>query len=278
MKFTIPRRTSQIIFLILAIGGFTGFTAMHLINPFLHCYACPFATAACPVGILQRFITLGEIPWYPLGAIAIYGLLLGRAFCGWACPFGLMQDMADKVNKRKLKISRPIHQKATMVKFVGVAVIVLAAWWASDVLFCKICPAGTLEASIPYYIQNGLTVTAFFIGKISLFIVILASIFLISRSWCRYLCPFGAILAPFNKTSLVHVEVDSEKCTDCGVCKSACPMNIEVTKDRKSLECIKCGKCIDSCPSDALYFKIMPSLKKIKCNRTGENENNIPTN
>ena len=238
-----------------------GIAAMHLLYPFIHCHACPLATAACPVGILQRFIALGQVPWYPLGAITLYGIALGRAFCGWACPFGLLQDMVDKVKKKKIRLSGATHRKATLLKFVILGIIVFFAWKTADVVFCKICPPATIEAAIPYQLQHGVAMTALFAGRIALFIGLIAVMVLITRFWCRYLCPFGACLALFNKASFVQVNVNLKKCNKCGACETACLMGIEVQKSKGSIECIKCGRCIDVCKSGAIRFGLLRAQK-----------------
>jgi ferredoxin-type protein NapH len=261
LKWTTRRRTVQILSLFVTFGGFTGFTAMHLIYPFINCYACPLAVAACPVGIIQRFISLGQIPWYPLGVISIYAITLGRAFCGWACPFGLLQDMLDKVRKKKIRVWKSAHKKAVLLKFAILGIAILLAWVTADVIYCKICPPATIEAALPYQIEHGMQITALFTGRIVLFMSLMVAAIFITRFWCRYLCPFGALLAVFNRASLVQVNVDPEKCNECGACERTCPMDVEILKSKGSTECIKCGKCIDSCPRDATSFKLLGRAK-----------------
>lgn len=62
--------------------------------PGLNCYACPLAIFACPIGSLQYFVIIGQFPFYLLGFLALLGILFGRAICGWACPFGFLQDLS----------------------------------------------------------------------------------------------------------------------------------------------------------------------------------------
>lgn len=254
MNWNPKRKIIQIISLILAFGGFLGIAVMHLIYPFIHCYACPLSIAGCPIGLLQRFVTLGQVPWYPLGAVTIYGLTLGRAFCGWVCPFGLLQDIVGKITGKKMNINKNIHNKAKYFKFFLLIAIVFLAWLAADVLFCKVCPVGTTEAAIPYNIQNRLGVTFFTLGKLGILIALLVFVFLITRFWCRYLCPFGAWLGGFSKASFLQMNVNLEKCNQCGTCEEVCPMAIKSTEIEESMECIKCGKCIDECENDAISY------------------------
>ena len=261
MRWESRRKVSQLVCLVLACGGFLGIAAMHILYPFIHCHACPLATAACPVGILQRFVALGQVPWYPLGTIAFYGFILGRAFCGWACPFGLLQDVVDKVKKEKIRPSRATHRKAIFIKFVILGAIIFLAWKAGDVMFCKICPPATIEAAIPYQLQHGVAMTALFAGRVALFIGLIAAMVLITRFWCRYLCPFGACLAVFNKVSFTQVNVNLKKCDKCGACEAACPMGVEIRKAEGLTECIKCGLCIDVCKRGAIRFGLLRARK-----------------
>lgn len=261
MQLDIKRKITQIISLILTFGGFAGIAVMHLIYPFLHCYACPFAIAGCPIGLIQRFVILGEIPWYPLGAVTVYGLTLGRAFCGWACPFGFLQDIIGKSGNKRT-VDRSLHKKAVVLKFGILVGLVILAWISADVLFCKICPAGTLEAAIPYRIQHGLPISLFFLGKLGVFLGILGAMFLLMRFWCKYLCPFGAWLGAFNKACAMQVNVDLSKCDHCSnsegrKCEEVCPMDIKVGEIERSFECIRCGKCVDACESGAISFGLM---------------------
>lgn len=258
MKINEIRKIAQFISLTLACGSFLGIASMHIIYPFLHCYACPLATATCPIGIMQRFISLGEVPWYPLGTIVLYGIILGRFFCGWACPFGLLQDLLDKITQKKLIVSRRIHKKAIFLKFIVLFLVFFLAWKASDVLFCKICPAATIEAAIPYNIQHTAAITTLFTIRILIFGFLAILITVITRFWCRYLCPFGAWLAIFNKVSLIQLKIDDKNCNMCRLCEQICPMRIEITKLKESTECIKCGLCVEKCPNKAIRLKLLP--------------------
>jgi ferredoxin-type protein NapH len=264
LKWSTRRRTVQIVSLFVTFGGFTGFTAMHLIYPFINCYSCPLAIAACPIGIFQRFITLGQFPWYPLGVITIYALTLGRAFCGWLCPFGLLHDVLDKVSKRKINVNRNIHKRAVFLKFMVLGLVIFLAWVTADVIYCKICPPATIVAALPYQIEHGVPLTALFLGRIIIFLSLMVVAVLITRFWCKYLCPFGAWLGAFNKSSIVQVNVDKEKCVDCSACEKSCPMNVEILESKGSTECIKCGNCIDKCPKGAASFKLFRHTKILK--------------
>ena len=116
--------------------------------PFFYCYACPAAAFACPIGVLQNYAVLEQFPFYAIGVVGLFGLALGRFWCGWACPFGLVQDLVSLVRR-----GRPrdiIHlPRAAWTKFVVLVAVLILAWAAAETLFCKICPAGSLFAAIP---------------------------------------------------------------------------------------------------------------------------------
>jgi polyferredoxin len=80
-------------------------------------------------------------------------------------------------------------------------------------------------------------------------------IFTVERGWCRYFCPVGALLAPFNKVSYLYVDVNTTACVQCQLCSQACPMGINVPEMHRDSECILCGKCITACPNNLIAFK-----------------------
>jgi ferredoxin-type protein NapH len=216
--------------------------------PFLFCYGCPLASAGCPIGSLQHFVAYQIFPLYLIGVIGLYGLFFGRAFCGWACPFGTFHDILSKPAKRKITT-------LPQAKFVSLAVVIVLAWVTAETFFCKFCPAGSLFAAIPAPLfYSGLTLgTFFYVHLVTLAAIIIAAL-VFSRFWCRYLCPFGTI-GIFNKASILTINRTASKCTGCRECLDVCPMGIEkLTAVGKSTDCILCGRCIDACPSGCLKF------------------------
>ncbi len=244
------RRIAQLISVVIVSLGGLGIVFKMLCAPFLHCYACPLASTACPIGTIQNFVILGKVPYYLIGYTTVFFVAIGRAFCSWACPFGLLQDGMDKIFNRK--ITTPHRLRFT--KFVVLAATVVAAWYFADTLFCKICPAGFIEAAVPYRIQHGMVVDTLFIGRIVFFIFLMGIILVISRFWCRSLCPLGAWVGIFNKVSLLKLHVDMEKCDGCGMCADACPMGIDPVQSERSTDCTLCGECVEVCRNNAIEF------------------------
>ena len=229
--------------------------------PGLNCYSCPGAVGACPLGSLQSSLSgvILHFPFYVLGLLIIFGVLFGRLICGWACPFGLVQELLYKLPTPKIKLS-PALQRFTLLKYVitvlFMVVLPLAYYYADGIgipAFCKfICPAGILEAALPLAaikpsIRNALG--ALFSWKLLLLIIILATSTFIYRPFCRFLCPLGAIYSLFNRLSVYGIKVDLDKCIGCDKCLHHCPMQCRKVGDK---ECINCGACAEVCPTKAI--------------------------
>ena len=258
MTITRWRRLVQAGGLLFGLLGFAGIGMTHVIFPGLHCYACPLSVTVCPIGMIQNLIVFGTVPFYWLGAIAAYGLIAGRGFCGWFCPFGTLNDL---LSFRKVKIWRT----GSFGKYVILGGTLVAAWAFADTLFCKICPAATIEASIPYLFLGVATVNAPFLIHVASFAVTLIGMILIARFWCRYLCPMGALLSLFNRVSLLHLELRTDRCVECGACAVRCPMGIEPHVDHDDHNCIKCGACAEACTFSALRVRFSwPFRRKTK--------------
>lgn len=233
--------------------------------PVLNCYSCPGALGACPIGALQT--ALGGIrhhfPFYVLGMLMLFGIVLGRVICGLLCPFGLVQDLLHKIPLPKWKVPRKIDKPARYIKYavLAVLVILLPAFAVTESgvtppYFCQyICPAGTLEGGIPLLLaDSGLrqVAGALFQWKLAVLAAVLLASVVIHRPFCRYLCPLGAFYSLFNRFSFYQMNLDSSRCVGCGQCEKVCPMAVEVTRDCNGPECIRCGKCKEVCPVQAI--------------------------
>lgn len=233
--------------------------------PVLNCYSCPGALGACPIGSLQAVLggIKGKFPFYVLGTLMLFGILLGRAACGLLCPFGLVQDLLHKIPGPKIIVPGSVDKIGRYLKYVllGIMVFLLPAFAATETgvrppYFCKyICPAGTLEAGIPLFLTDGqlrsLTGDLFSWKMLILAVILAASVF-ISRPFCRYFCPLGAFYALFNRFSFYQMSLDTSLCVGCKKCEKSCPMDVKVIENINSPECIRCGKCRDVCGTGAI--------------------------
>lgn len=246
--------------------------------PGLNCYSCPGALGSCPLGALQSSLSgvVLRFPFYVLGLLILFGLLLGRVICGWLCPFGLVQELLYKIPSPKLvknKATRTLTKLKYIIGLLFVIILPLVFFFAVGVgspAFCKyICPAGTLEAALPLLSTNPFlkqNLGALFNWKLFLLIVTVIASIVVYRPFCRFICPLGAFYSLFNKLSYFGIQVDKLKCTGCDACIHKCKMDCVRVGDR---ECINCGECIGVCPTNAIslgvkdVYKAAPSKESV---------------
>lgn len=240
--------------------------------PGLNCYSCPAAVGACPLGSLQLALASGGVTAlaYVCGILLLVGAILGRAVCGFMCPFGLIQDLINAPFRKIINANshrrfwKPVKNMNYIVLFLFVCLFPLAAYASTGLgspAFCKyICPAGTLQAGIPLVLLNDQlhdAVGMLFNWKIFILACMLIACTFIRRPFCR-ICPLGAIYGLFNKISVVGMAVDGSRCTRCGICTSGCPMQTECY----AKACIRCGQCAKDCPTKAVKYTVLGKTYK----------------
>lgn len=233
--------------------------------PGMNCYSCPGAVGGCPLGSLQNALAASgnTAPYYVIGIIALFGLILGRTICGYLCPVGLGQELLYKLKTPKLKKSKftRVLSYLKYVLLIGFVIIIPILYGQQGIAvpaFCKyVCPAGTFGGGLGLLLnpnnQDYLAMLGpIFTWKFCLLMAIMAACVFIYRAFCRFLCPLGAIYGFFNRFAFIGVHIDSDNCTDCGLCVSHCKMDIKRVGDH---ECINCGECVDVCPTKAISWK-----------------------
>lgn len=260
------RLTVQAVAALIQNANFKGFFTGKIYNgpvknvcvPGLNCYSCPGAVGACPVGSLQSFLNgmKFKFPYYVLGLLIFFGALLGRAVCGFLCPFGLLQDLIYKIpfiKKNRFKADKYLRYIKYAVLLL--MVLVLPFVFKLTPVYCKfLCPSGTVSGLLLAAGDNKV-VSQFgklFTWKLSVLILVIVGSLMIFRPFCKYLCPLGAFYGFFNKVSVYGMSCDSKTCVNCGACAKACKMNVDPVKTPDSMECIRCGECMDACPNSSL--------------------------
>ncbi|MDR2196516.1 MAG: 4Fe-4S binding protein [Coriobacteriales bacterium] len=241
--------------------------------PGLNCYSCPGAIGACPIGSLQAALAAADrkLPFYIVGTLLAFGAVFGRTICGWLCPFGLIQDLLDKIPLPKLR-KGTWSRVASWGKYVVLAITVIGIPLALTLsnarplpFFCAfLCPAGTLEAGI--VLPAGREELRALLGwqfawKFAVLLVLLVACLFIYRPFCRFLCPLGALYSFFNRIALLRYRLDLSRCAHCGACVQACKMDVGTVSDR---ECIQCGLCARHCEQQAISFTLTDMLSKRK--------------
>jgi polyferredoxin len=267
---------------IFMMNGFWGFPLTRNIyqgplkvvcSPGLNCYSCPAATTYCPLGSLQQLL-LGIrfsletgsffVGTYVIGSMGILGAVFGRLICGWACPFGLFQEMLHKIPSRKFGVPGVLRwgKYGFLALFVVILPLVVVDEFGLGVpWFCKfVCPAGTLEAGLPMlFLQPELqsTIGWIFWNKFTIMAGFILWSVAASRPFCRTTCPLGAFYALFNRHRLIKLKLDEVKCTRCGACHAVCPMGIHFDETPESGECISCMKCMSrACTYGAISIEV----------------------
>ena len=232
----------------------------NLCVPGLNCYSCPGAIAACPMGALQNALEASDTrtPYYVIGILVLFGILLGRTICGFLCPVGLFQELLYKIKTPKLKKNSYTRVFSYTKYIILVALVIVIPIFIKSPTFCKyICPAGTFEGGIGLLSNPNNTdylamLGSIFTWKFAVLVAIIVLSLFIFRFFCRFICPLGAIYGFFNKFALIGVKLEKDKCTECGLCISHCKMDIRHVGDH---ECINCGECIPVCPTKAISWK-----------------------
>ncbi len=227
--------------------------------PILNCHSCPVAVFSCPIGILGHYLSLGMIPLFLLGTLLFLGALVGRAFCGWICPFGYLQELLHKIPFPKFRLWQPLRFGRYAVLLVTVILVPLFLGLESSWFFCRLCPAAALEVSLPIAIQQGGFPSLW--GAVIRF-SILGAVMVLSmmsmRFFCRVLCPVGAITSFLNPLSAFTLRHNTGTCPQCGQCAKACPVDIDLQSPQNGepdgfvykapLDCILCLECTEACP------------------------------
>ena len=184
-----------------------------------------------------------------VGVLLVAGVLLGGIVCGWVCPFGFLQDLVGRIPTPKFHLPGWMRHCRFAV-LIGLVLVVPYMWGEEHALFfCRLCPAGALEAAVPNTVQSafaGQEVIWPTLTKSAILAVVLLAMLFTWRPWCTVLCPLGAIFSLCNLFSFVFIRVHEEKCTDCNMCRSLCRYGggpREKGGDMQCIRCLDCAKC-----------------------------------
>ena len=196
-------------------------------------------------------------------------VLLKKGFCGWICPFGLLSEFLTKVHKRifdrQIKLPRWLDYPLRSLKYLLLFFFAYAVFIEMNI--------NSLKQFIysPYNRVADIKMLQFFthMDEMTIWILILLVLFSLAIPffWCRYLCPYGALLGAISWLSPLKINRNKKTCIDCEECTLICPSNILVHKTNTvfSDECNACLKCVDVCPEkDTLYLSVLNNKYKMK--------------
>jgi len=202
-------------------------------------------------------------------SILFTSLAFGKSFCSWFCPIGfiseLIGDFGEKIFKKRLKLPKWLDYPLRSLKYL------LLGFLVYSVVFLMTDLALKAFLDSPYNLVSDVKMYYFFAHISQTALIVIAVLFVLSiviRSfWCRFLCPYGALLGIFSLLSPNKIQRNTTSCIDCGLCNKACPSFIKVDKVKTVIsdECSTCLNCVDACPvKDTLELKtIFPKKKKI---------------
>ena len=221
---------------------------MHfLCGPVFHCHSCLLATFACPIGVLANFSAIQMIPFAAIGMLLALGAVFGSFICGWACPFGFLQDLVARIPTRKFAIPGWLGYVRYIVLVVFVLLIPYVWGEGSSLFFCRLCPAGAIEAALPYTASlavAGKPLVWPTAAKTIILVVLLVAMLFTWRPWCTVLCPLGAIYSMFNQVSFLFVRFHQEdRCKQCEVCQNLCRDGRRPEHRVDSMLCVRCLEC-----------------------------------
>ncbi len=264
-KPTVWRNLIQAAFLFWCL--YLGFQFSRFVEHFVSKGQTPFISrppgveAFLPIGALvslKNWILNGTLdPVHPAALVLFLtflamALFTRKSFCSWICPVGTLAEFlwrsSERLTGRRLRVWRWLDIVLRSTKYL------LLFFFLKLILFGM--PANALKSflSTPYWAISDIKMLHFFTNPSQLSIMIIVALvvlsLLIRQFWCRYLCPYGALLGFFSLFSPCRITRDAHNCTSCGNCDQACPASIPVSRKQQvaSVECTGCLSCVESCP------------------------------
>jgi ferredoxin-type protein NapH len=220
---------------------------MHNIcGPVFHCYSCPLAMFACPIGVIANFSALHVIPLAAIGMLVVLGAALGSFICGWVCPFGFLQDLIAKIPTPKFTL--PLWTGCFRYLVLLALVLVIPYLWgeAHALFICRLCPAGALEGAVPNMVNQAIAGQPIVWPtglKTAILVMVVIAMFFTWRPWCNLFCPLGAIYSLFNHISVLFLRFHRDRCIDCADCRSLCVDGRPAEQRVDGLHCVRCAEC-----------------------------------
>jgi polyferredoxin len=221
---------------------------------------------------LKVFLATGEVPrLHPAGMFLLVAFLAAswifrKSFCGWLCPIGTVSEylwrLGRQTFRRNFRLPRKLDIGLRGLKYLLLGLFLYAVGSMS-------VPAILAFLQGPYGIVSDVKMLNFFrfmglAGGIVVAVLIVASVF-VQNFWCRYLCPYGALMGLASLASPLRIRREASLCIDCGKCAKACPSALPVDRlvQIRSAECIGCLECVAECPAAGALMMAAPRKRRV---------------
>ena len=240
--------------------------------------------AICPFGgvvTLYNLATLGTFiqkihmsSVILMALIFILAILVGPVFCSFVCPLGSFQEFLGKIGRKifKKRYNRFIPQKIDNIlksfRYVALIAVVYITAKSGYLIFAEIDPYNALFS---FWSDEVSTLSLIVLSATA------ALSLVIERPWCKYACPYGALLGLSNKFRVFKIKRIASTCVSCNKCTAVCPMNIDVANKTivSDLSCISCLACTseEKCPvPETVTLSFAPLKAKSSLAITSQNE------
>ncbi len=235
---TKARRIVQVGMLaVLGQWSFYGIFRCPFLVPFVNCQVCPVIT--CWGRITSYF--WGFWLLLPLSVI-----LVGRAFCGWLCPGGFVNQMIGKLSFSKLRIRNRFLKYAPLGMGIGIVVVLILWLGLHNPRSMVPIRVGEFWSSIRLSFEHA---TPYWLIRTFVVLAMVAAGLLVANLWCRFACPTGGLLELFKGFAWFRV-FKTSTCNNCDACLRICEMGTRPDE----ANCTNCGDCLKTCPVDAIKF------------------------
>ena len=226
---------------------------------------------------LKAAIVTGQVPLIHPAAMVLLtvflvsSLLLRKAFCGWLCPVGTISEWLWKTGRstfgRNVALPRWLDIPLRSLKYILLGlflwVVVTMPVYAIEG-FLRSSYGLVADVKILNFFRYMSTTAAIVIG-----VIVFASI-AIKNFWCRYLCPYGALMGIAALASPLRIRRQPEKCIDCAKCAKACPVTSAGGSKIQihSAECLGCLECVAVCPAEGALDLVVLGKRPVGRTRT----------
>jgi polyferredoxin len=221
---------------------------------------------------LKVLLATGEMPrLHPAGMFLLIAFLAAswvfrKSFCSWLCPVGTMSEALWKLGRqtfgRNFELPRKVDVALRGVKYLllGLFGYAVGSMSVAGIHAFLEGPYGVVDdvKMLNFFRYLGLT------GGVVMASLVVASVF-VRNFWCRYLCPYGALMGLTALASPLRIRRNESACIDCGKCAKACPSALPVDRlvTIASAECTGCFECVAECPAAGALFMAAPKSRRV---------------